>query len=69
VEKATERLATPAKQPRTPAQPVSGADDATIPTKAPKAPRATPVWTYVGVGFLFGLALLGVYRLVMVLAH
>jgi hypothetical protein len=44
--------------------------DRTIPTKAPKQkPNETPVWTYVGVGFIFGLALLGVYRLVIVLAH
>jgi len=32
-------------------------------------PSETPVWTYVGVGFVFGLLLLGVYRLAMVLAH
>jgi hypothetical protein len=44
--------------------------DRTIPTKTPKPrPNETPVWTYVGVGFIFGLALLGVYRLVIVLAH
>ena len=44
--------------------------DRTIPTKAAKQkPAETPVWTYVGVGFVFGLALLGVYRLVIVLAH
>ncbi|MBC8131356.1 MAG: hypothetical protein H7X95_00135, partial [Deltaproteobacteria bacterium] len=42
----------------------------TAPTKAPLEKSAeTPVWTYVGVGFVFGLALLGVYRLVIVLAH
>jgi hypothetical protein len=27
------------------------------------------VWTYVGVGFIFGLALLGVYRVVLSLLH
>lgn len=44
--------------------------DRTAPTKTPKQkPSETPVWTYVGVGFVFGLALLGVYRLVIVLAH
>ena len=64
-EKATEKAAH--KQPRTPA--AAAGEDATIPTKAPKGSKGTPVWTYVGVGFLFGLALLGVYRLVMVLAH
>jgi len=44
--------------------------DRTLPTKTPKPkPNETPVWTYVGVGFIFGLVLLGVYRLVIVLAH
>ena len=44
--------------------------DRTAPNKAAKEqPGETPVWTYVGVGFVFGLALLGVYRLVIVLAH
>lgn len=44
----------------------------TAPTKVAakqKAARETPIWTYVGVGFIFGLALLGVYRLYLVLAH
>jgi hypothetical protein len=55
--------------PRTHA-PVAVEGDRTVPTKAPKQKNPeTPVWTYVGVGFIFGLALLGVYRLVMVLAH
>jgi len=67
-EKAAEKAAEKAnKQPRTPA--AAAGEDATLPTKAPKGSKGTPVWTYVGVGFLFGLALLGVYRLVMVLAH
>ena len=51
----------------------------TIPTKTPsKAPvpaggspgsRGTPVWTYVAVGFVFGLVLLGVYRMVVLFSN
>jgi hypothetical protein len=43
----------------------------TPPTKTPTtAPaRQAPIWTYVGVGFTFGLALLGIYQLVGRLAH
>ena len=37
--------------------------------KARKAPRQTPVWTYIGVGFAFGLVLLGIYQLYGLLAH
>ena len=48
-------------------------EDRTSPTKtsrpAPAKSGETAVWTYVGVGFVFGLALLGVYRLVMVFTH
>jgi hypothetical protein len=49
-------------------------EDRTSPTRAPSkdkpgATGETAVWTYVGVGFVFGLALLGVYRLVMVFAN
>jgi hypothetical protein len=46
-------------------------DDRTAPVRAATAKKARgiPVWTYVGVGFLFGLALLGIYQLVGVLAH
>jgi len=43
---------------------------------APAAPaaekqprRQTPIWTYVGVGFAFGLVLLGIYQLYGLLAH
>ncbi len=43
--------------------------DRTLPTKTGSQPRETAVWTYVVVGFVFGLALLGVYRLVILLAH
>ena len=50
---------------------VTAADDRTSPVRAvtAKKSRGIPVWTYVGVGFLFGLALLGIYQLVGVLAH
>jgi hypothetical protein len=46
-------------------------EDRTAPVRAASAKKARgiPVWTYVGVGFLFGLALLGIYQLVGVLAH
>ena len=46
-------------------------EDRTAPVRAASAKksRGIPVWTYVGVGFLFGLALLGIYQLVGVLAH
>ena len=46
-------------------------EDRTAPVRAStaKKSRGIPVWTYVGVGFLFGLALLGIYQLVGVLAH
>lgn len=37
---------------------------------ADKQPRKqTPIWTYVGVGFAFGLVLLGIYQLYGLLAH
>ncbi len=36
---------------------------------APAAQRQAPIWTYVGVGFTFGLVLLGIYQLVGRLAH
>lgn len=67
IEKAPER-APGGKKSKGP--PAPGADDVTIPTKASKANSGgTPVWTYVGVGFVFGLLLLGVYRFVMLLAR
>jgi hypothetical protein len=46
--------------------------DAEAPAVAekPRKPRReTPVWTYVGVGFAFGLVLLGIYWLYGLLAH
>jgi len=50
---------------------VAAIEDRTSPVRAvtAKKSRGIPVWTYVGVGFLFGLALLGIYQLVGVLAH
>ena len=41
---------------------------ATERVRAPKK-RETPIWTYVGVGVTFGLALIGIYQLVGMLAH
>ncbi|HEV3031720.1 MAG TPA: hypothetical protein VG319_08740 [Polyangia bacterium] len=53
--------------------PKSDKSEKTKPVRAPAAPRQTerqgPLWTYVGVGFAFGLALLGIYQLVGRLAH
>jgi hypothetical protein len=49
--------------------------DKTRPTRAPaptptkEVARQAPIWTYIGVGFTFGLALLGIYQLVGRLAH
>jgi hypothetical protein len=50
---------------------VPATDDRTAPVRVATAKKSggIPVWTYVGVGFLFGLALLGIYQLVGVLAH
>jgi len=49
--------------------PATTTEESNLPAKAKPKSAGTPVWTYVGVGFVFGLALLGVYRLVMILAH
>jgi len=47
--------------------------DKTKPVRAPAASRPpvrqAPIWTYIGVGFAFGLVLLGIYQLVGRLAH
>jgi hypothetical protein len=69
--RATQQGYDSARAPRTVA-PRKGADPAekTEPTRlAPPRKRETPIWTYVGVGFTFGLALLGIYQLVGRLAH
>jgi hypothetical protein len=43
---------------------------APVTAERPRKPRReTPVWTYVGVGFAFGLILLGIYQLYGLLAH
>jgi hypothetical protein len=69
-------VVTPAKKPQEKAQDApdkAEKSDKTRPTRAPaaaKAPsRQAPIWTYVGVGFTFGLVLLGIYQLVGRLAH
>jgi hypothetical protein len=46
------------------------AEPAPVPAEKPRKPRAqTPVWTYIGVGFAFGLVLLGIYQLYGLLGH
>jgi hypothetical protein len=68
----------PVRRPSSPAQTVAARADATeavrrvtedksVPTKPAK--KEAPIWTYVGVGFVFGLLLLGVYQLVGYLSH
>ena len=47
--------------------PAPAAAGATERTRAPK--RETPIWTYVGVGVIFGASLIGIYQLVGLLAH
>jgi hypothetical protein len=43
---------------------------APAPAEKPRKPRReTPIWTYIGVGFAFGLVLLGIYQLYGLLAH
>jgi hypothetical protein len=45
------------------------ADDETSRVPARPLQKETPIWTYVSVGFTFGLVLLGIYHLVGLLAH
>jgi hypothetical protein len=41
-----------------------------VTAERPRQPRReTPVWTYVGIGFAFGLILLGIYQLYGLIAH
>jgi hypothetical protein len=70
--------AAPAEAPKRPSTPVPAARPAPTPTPAAassatdriRAPKKeTPIWTYVGVGVTFGLALIGIYQLVGYLAH
>lgn len=66
------RSATPSPKEKTraPSSSPASRDDRAHPTQQiATRPAETPIWTYVGVGFVFGLALLGVYWLVMVLAN
>jgi hypothetical protein len=42
---------------------------ATASEKTSVAKRETPIWTYVGVGVIFGASLIGIYQLVGLLAH
>ena len=64
--------AAPRKSAERAAEDKSDKSDKTQPTRA-AAPRSkqrqAPIWTYVGVGFTFGLVLLGIYQLVGRLAH
>jgi len=49
-------------------RPETGAGRTT--SEKPRKPRPqTPIWTYVGIGFTFGLALLGIYQLYGLLGH
>jgi hypothetical protein len=50
-------------------KPADATEPTRVPAAAPARPRETPIVTYVGLGFLFGLALLAVYQLVGRLAH
>jgi len=68
VAKTTEKAPATAKKQKS-QPPAAAAEETTLPAKTKPKVTGTPVWTYVGVGFVFGLALLGVYRLVMLLAH
>ena len=64
-----------AEAPRRTATPAPVARPAPAPAPAAAAEkthtirRETPIWTYVGVGVAFGLALIGIWQLVGVLAH
>ena len=42
---------------------------AAAPASEKQPPKQTQIWTYVGVGFAFGLVLLGIYQLYGLLAH
>jgi hypothetical protein len=59
---------TPAKRPVAQALAKAAGPTAVIEKDTPKK-REAPIWTYVWVGFAFGLALLGIYQLVGLLSH
>jgi hypothetical protein len=58
----------PAKRPAAQVPAKAAAPTAVIEKETPKK-REAPIWTYVWVGFAFGLALLGIYQLVGLLSH
>jgi hypothetical protein len=65
---APKRVSTPVPAAKpAPAPAPAAAGGATERIRAPK--KETPIWTYVGVGVTFGLALIGIYQLVGMLAH
>jgi hypothetical protein len=63
------------KRPSTPAPVTQRPAPAPLPAaaaaseKTSVAKRETPIWTYVGVGVIFGASLIGIYQLVGLLAH
>jgi hypothetical protein len=65
----------PVRRPSGPAQTLASRSEATesvrrtTEEKPRPAKKEAPIWTYVGVGFVFGLALLGIYQLVGLLGH
>jgi len=60
--------AAPIHEPQHPRR-APAADDETSRVSARPPQKETPIWTYVSVGFTFGLVLLGIYHLVGLLAH
>ena len=61
------RTSTPTPTGAPKAVPAPAAAAATEKAHAPK--RETPIWTYVGVGVIFGACLIGIYQLVGLLTH
>jgi len=65
-----------AEAPKRPSAPVSAPKPAPVPAPAAAASektsipkRETPIWTYIGVGVIFGASLIGIYQLVGLLTH
>ena len=66
-----------AEAPKRPSAPVSAPKPAPVPAPAAAAAsektsipkRETPIWTYIGVGVIFGASLIGIYQLVGLLTH
>ncbi|HEY7372506.1 MAG TPA: hypothetical protein VIF57_10135 [Polyangia bacterium] len=61
------RASTPMPAAAAKAVPAAAAAAASEKVRAPR--RETPIWTYVGVGVIFGAVLIGIYQLVGWLAH